>query len=303
MRWFESLTSCGYAPKTFAIRGGWFDTLGTNPQSYIEQARQTVLGGATESFLFEASALMNDSDGGSSTGMADVAALRQHMAELQHVAAQVGRRIPIGIAAYKPPNSHSGYDPNRAGAHTCSISGDGDEQALFSFVGMLGLPLLPCASFPDVSYTGAPLNETLPSAAMFSMHALKDPLLPRKLSAYIASGRTTLVTDHLAKALARQQANVELSVANVHTLTVGESPAAMLDMPQKSFRALRSAMLKGMGGGANFTLQQAPTNFLSFHPFSDGSWVLENFGNYTISAEVNGVQHEVAARGWQYEWK
>ena len=39
-------------------RGGWFDTLGTSPQSYVEQARQTILGGATESMLFEAGALM-----------------------------------------------------------------------------------------------------------------------------------------------------------------------------------------------------------------------------------------------------
>jgi hypothetical protein len=61
-------------------------------------------------------------------------------------------------------------------------------------------------------------------------------------------------------------------------------------------------MLAGVGGG-DITLWQAPTNFISLHPFSDGSWVLENFANYTVSAEVSGVQHIVPARGWSYEWK
>lgn len=37
--------------------------------------------------------------------------------------------------------------------------------------------------------------------------------------------------------------------------------------------------------------------------FVPGSWVLENFANDTISAEVNGVQHTIPPRGWQYEWK
>ena len=107
-------------------------------------------------------------------GAADAEALRTNMVELQHVAAQVGSRRPIGITAYKPPNSHSGDDPTRArAAHECSISGDGVEQALFSFVGMLGLPLLPAAYFPDLTFTGYALNETVPAAAMFSMHALK----------------------------------------------------------------------------------------------------------------------------------
>ena len=68
----------------------------------------------------------------------------------------------------------------------------------------------------------------------------------------------------------------------------------------QGIRAVRSSMIAPLH---NFTLWQAPTNFLSFHPFSDGSWVLENFANCTFNAEVNGLQREVAARGWQYEWK
>lgn len=37
MRWFESLTACAKNERVFATRGGWFDTLGTSPDSYVER--------------------------------------------------------------------------------------------------------------------------------------------------------------------------------------------------------------------------------------------------------------------------
>jgi hypothetical protein len=224
MRWFSSVAACqsnGETGTKFSTRGGWFDTLGTNPESYIEQARQTILGGATESFLFEAGALMGVDGPG---GKADAEALRANMVELQHVAQQVGSRLPIGITAYKPPNSHSG-------ARDVACSREGAEEQLFSFVGQMGFPLLPLATFPDLS-TGEPLSQAVPLSAMFSMHSLKDPLLIQKLGAYAATGRPTLVTDNLVKALDGQ---LDLSSHNVHTLTVGASggPSGMLNAPQK----------------------------------------------------------------------
>lgn len=92
----------------------------------------------------------------------------------------------------------------------------------------------------------------------------QDPLLHRKLAAYIQTGRPTLITDNLVVALA---GTVDLTAANAHVLVVGTSPAAMLAAPQPLFRELRSALIAPLH---NFTLWQAPTNFLSFHPFSDG---------------------------------
>ena len=45
MRWLGGIggAKCG---------GGWFDPYGTTEATYLEQARQTVLGGARESMLF-----------------------------------------------------------------------------------------------------------------------------------------------------------------------------------------------------------------------------------------------------------
>ena len=81
------------------------------------------------------------------TGPKNIEALRQNIPELLAVAEQVGRRETVGVAAYKPANSH----PEK-------------EQRVFDFVGMLGLPLVPCHEFP-----------TDAQAAFFSIHALKDP--------------------------------------------------------------------------------------------------------------------------------
>ncbi len=117
--------------------GGWYDYLGTSPATYIEQARQTILAGGRESFLFHYGALQ---PGGSfdvvagfksATGPADTLALRKNLPELLTVAGKIHDRATLGVAAYKPPNSQPGRDAK-----------------VFDFVGMLGIPLAPCHEFP-----------------------------------------------------------------------------------------------------------------------------------------------------------
>ena len=69
MRWLAGIggEKCG---------GGWFDPYGTTPKTYVEQARQTVLGGAQESLLFCYGSLVRGN------GPANVAALRDALPEL-----------------------------------------------------------------------------------------------------------------------------------------------------------------------------------------------------------------------------
>ncbi len=118
MRWLGGIggPKCG---------GGWYDPFGTTERTYLEQARQTVLGGARESMLFCYGSLLNG------TGPKNVEALRQNIPELLAVAEEVGRRQIVGVAAYKPANSHPENEPR-----------------VFDFVGMMGLPLVPCHEFP-----------------------------------------------------------------------------------------------------------------------------------------------------------
>lgn len=253
MRWLGGIggEKCG---------GGWFDPFGTTEKTYIEQARQTILGGARESLLFCYGALQNG------TGPKNIPALRANVPELLSVAEQVRKRKIVGIAAYKPANSHPGK-----------------ERCVFDYVGMMGLPLAPCHEFP----ADAP-------AGFFSVHAMKDKDLAQKLTAFIAAGKPVLITDGLAKSLAGQ---VKLDAPNVRTLDVTGDPKSLLKLPQGQCDDVRAFMLAPLK--ANL---KAP-NKVGFYLFADGSWVVENFNDEAVTVEINGESKEIAARGWMYNWK
>jgi len=253
MRWLGGIggRKCG---------GGWYDWLGTTEKTYVEQARQTVLGGARASMLFCYGGLQG------STGPNNVEALRRDIPELLGVAKQVARRKIVGVAAYKPANSH----PE-------------DEARVFDFVGMLGLPLVPCHTFP----TRAP-------AAFFSIHALKDADLVPKLGRFIASGKPVLVTDGLAGKLRGQ---VRLDARNVRILPVKGDPKALLQLPPSALEDLRAPLLKPFK-----TTFKAP-NQVALYLFQDGSWVVENFNDQEARIELRGKALTVPARGWRQAWQ
>jgi hypothetical protein len=253
MRWLDGIggPKCG---------GGWYDPYGTTERTYLEQARQTVLGGARESLLFCYGSLLKD------TGPKNVETLRRNIPELLTVAEQVGRRRVVGVAAYKPANSH----PEK-------------ERRVFDFVGMLGLPLVPCHEFP----ADAP-------AAFFSVHALKDLDLPGKLTTFIAAGKPVLLTDGLAKGLSSK---VNLAAANLRILSVQGDPKSLLELPQADLDTLRAAILRPLGHTF-----RAPGR-VALYLFNDGSWVIENFNDVPITIELDGESQQVSARGWAMQWK
>jgi hypothetical protein len=253
MRWLGGIggDKCG---------GGWFDPYGTTEKTYVEQARQTILAGAKESLLFCYGSLLKE------TGPANVQALRAVIPELFEVAEQVRQRKVVGIAAYKPPNSHPGNEPR-----------------VSDFVGMMGLPLVPRHEFPGKA-----------QAAFLSVHALKDPELPERLSKLVARGIPILVTDGLAKRLAGR---VRLDAPNVHVLPVKGDPKLLLEVPQAELDSIRQPLLKPLD--RTFS---APSR-VALYLFKDGSWVIENFNDEPVTVKLDDVQKEVAARGWRYEWK
>jgi hypothetical protein len=255
MRWLGGIggPKCG---------GGWFDSLGTTERTYLEQARQTVLGGAAESMLFSYGSLQRG------TGPKDILALRANVPELLAVAKQVRPRAILGLAAYKPPNSH----PQ-------------DEPRVFDFLGMMGLPLVPCHEFPS----DAP-------AAFFSLHALKDAGFAAKLGAFIKTGKPVLLTDGLARSLANQS-QIHLDAPNVHILPLKHDPKSLLQLGQSELDELRAPLLRPL----NVTFR-AP-NRVGLYLFQDGSWVIENFADDTVSVELNGKPLTIAAGKWSYQWK
>jgi hypothetical protein len=253
MRWLGGIggRKCG---------GGWYDWLGTTERTYVEQARQTVLGGAHESLLFCYGGLQG------TTGPKNVEALRANIPELLDVAREVRRRQIIGLAAYKPPNSH----PE-------------DEKRVFDFVGMLGLPLVPCHEFP----TRAP-------AAFFSVHALKDAELAPRLARFVRAGKPVLVTDGLAQ---RLSGIVKLDAPNVHVLPVKGEPKSLLRLTPGELDALRAPLLRP------FKVTFAAPNRVALYLFRDGSWVFENFTDEAVKVELNGQALTLTARGWRHDWK
>jgi hypothetical protein len=252
MRWLGGVGAekCG---------GGWYDWLGTTEKTYVEQARQTILGGARESMLFCYGGLQGE------TGPRNVEVLRSHIPGLLSVAAEVKSRKPIGVAAYKPPNSEP----------------DG-EARVFDFVGMMGLPLAPCHEFP----TEAP-------ALFLSVHALKDPGLVEKLSRFVQSGKPVLITDGLAKRLAGKAG---LDRPNVLQLKVNSSPASLLKLSGPELDSLRGRLLRPFQ-----TEFQAP-NRTALYLFDDGSWVVENFNDQAVQVRLNGEAVSVPPREWICRW-
>lgn len=253
MRWLGGIggEKCG---------GGWYDWLGTTRHTYIEQARQTILAGARESFIFCYGGLQK------STGPDNIAALRANIPELFQIATEVSKRKVIGIAAYKPPNS-----PPQEEAYVCD------------FVGMMGLPLVPCHEFPEDFKAG-----------FFPVHVLKDKDFIGKFNKFLSTGKIAIVTDGLAKRIANQ---VDLNRENVVLLKVNRNPKSLLQLSKDELDSIRKTALKP------FNLTFSAPNKVGLYIFADGSYVIENFNDDAVDVEYNGVKMTIQPRGWKYEWK
>ncbi len=195
-----------------------------------------------------------------------MAALREVQDELVAVASQVASRGMVGIAAYRPAES-----------------GGNVEDYVFDSLGMTGLPLVPCHTFPSDA-----------KAAFFSLHALRDAELPSRLAALIATGAAVLITDGLAAAMADMGAS--LDAPNVHVLPIAGKPKSLLTLDRDALAAIRQPMLEPLGISFD-----AP-NQVALYVFDDGSWVVENFNDDPVTATLDGRAMTIPARGWEQQW-
>ncbi len=202
MRWLSEIGG----PKT---GGGWFDPYGTTENTYVEQARQTVLADAREMLLFCYGSLLREN------GPANVKKLRKEIPGLFKLAELVRNKFIKGVHAPKPPNSDA----------------DG-EMYVFDFVGMLGLPLIPTDKInPDAK------------AAFFAVHALKDPLFSDKLDKMLNAKKPVLITDGLAKKLK----GVNLKDENLKVLKVDGNPHNLLKLTRDELKSIRDKLLAPFG--------------------------------------------------------
>ena len=222
--------------------GGWFDPFGTTENTYLEQARQTVLADAREMLLFCYGSLLRD------TGPANVEKLRTEIPGLFKLAELVRGKPIKGIAAPKPPNSDAF-----------------DEQYVFDFVGMMGLPLVPTAKINAEA-----------KAAFFAVHALKEPNFAGKLKRMLATGRPVLITDGLAKRLD----GVNLDSENLTVLKVAGSPRSLLELSRQQIKPIRDKML------APFGMKFDAPNKVALYLIGDNCLIVENFNDESIDASI-----------------
>ncbi len=140
--------------------GGWFDPYRTDAALYLDQAYVSVLAGSPEIVLFHYGALAHDFP-------AQAEAFVARGPELEALAKLVGRWG--GIPAYKPPSSEPG-----------------NEEYIFDRIGMLAIPLLPVASFPEKA-----------RAALFTVHSLEDTEFVPKLANFLKGGGTAFISEGL----------------------------------------------------------------------------------------------------------
>jgi len=233
--------------------GGWFDPFGTTEDTYLEQARQTVLADAKEMLLFCYGALQRN------TGPANVKRLRAEIPGLFKLAGLVRGKPIKGIAAPKSPNSDAR-----------------NEQYVFDFVGMLGLPLVPTATInPNAK------------ASFFSVHALKDPQFVNKLRKMLAAGKPVLITDGLADRLE----GIDLDGGSPATLKVGGKPRSLLELSREQLRPIRNKML------APFDVSFDAPNKVALYLIGNGCVIVENFNDEAVNAYIDlprPVQAKVA---------
>ena len=158
-RWLSSLSGD-------KIGGAWFDHIDCNKHDFIEQAYQTVLAGAREIILFNYFDFINGHQGHH--------LLRRQFPKLVKIAQKVRQKPAWGVYGYKPPHSDAGGD-----------------LYVFDYLGMMGIPLVPCSKFPaDAKVIFLPTQ------------AASDPEIESHVQRFIQNGGTVIVTAGLLKSFA-----------------------------------------------------------------------------------------------------
>ena len=233
--------------------GGWVDALGTTPKFYLEQARQTVLGNEREIMLFHYGSLQdktNEYDGKPGTPLADIEAFRKELPGLFELAKIVKDKPITGIHMPKLPNS----EPL-------------NEQYIFSFLGMLGFPLVPDNQI-----------NTSASSAIFTVHALKEPGFSVKLQTMLNAGKPVVITDGLAELLSNQTL---LENKNLTILKVGKDPKKLLKLSREELKPLRDKLLAPLG------MKFDAPNKVSLYLLGSNYIVIENFNDIKVDATLD----------------
>ena len=238
------------APDPAKNKGGWFDYIDTLPETYVEQARQTVLGGAKELMLFYIEPLVAHE-----IPIQSMAALNAELPELFQLARLIEGKAHRGVSVPKPLNSSDLTLPETR------IETD---RYIHGFLGMLGIPVEPV------------LTLDRPAKALIgTQHILYDDTLLAALKKQIESGVPTIVTSNLLRTTGALKGNPMV-------LSFTEK-MELVTLPQKTIDSLRNHVLEPLG----YRLS-APAR-VSLHLYDDDLVVLENFNDHPVKIEISTV--------------
>ncbi len=190
--------------------GGWFDIYGTSPETYVEQARQTILGGAKEAMLFHFGALQREE------GAKNIERLAEEMPTLFLLAEAVAEAKVCGILAPKIPNSDPGQEPY-----------------IYDFLGMLGFPLVPSSRI-----------DTNHMAALFASQSYQHDIFPVHFEEFLDEHKPVVLTDNLASILRSRRIKIPESV---QIMPIPEDPRELYQMELSKLQPLRDLLLKPLG--------------------------------------------------------
>lgn len=182
------------------VVGAWFDHIECSAQNFVDQAYGSVLAGARELTLFRLSDLMEGNPGD--------ALLANRLPELITLEKRIHGQPRDGIAFYKPPG------------------GDTDDNLyLMDYLGMVGLPILPVAQYPESA-----------KVAFLAVQAAADPDISERMRRHLRRGATLVVTP----AFVRCAGPTVARLAGVETGAVGAPKSATEILIRRQVIALRA---------------------------------------------------------------
>jgi len=244
MRWLGSLGSVG---------GGWFDSERTTPDTFVEQARHTVLGGGKEIVLWCYGRMLEETTGTEpikGTPVLDMKALKKELPGLIQLAGIVHDKPIKGVHLLKPANSEP-YE----------------EDWICSFLGTIGVPFVPAHEIDEQA-----------KSAVFAVQVLKDPDFPEALQRLLNKGTPVLITDGLEKRLTSYP-NI-LNNPKLTILKVGKSPRQLLQLSREELKPIRDSLLAPLEVSFD-----APAK-VELYLFGDGTFVVDNFNDEEVEVTL-----------------
>ncbi len=229
--------------------GGWFDYIMTEPETYVEQARQTVLGQAPEIMLFHYGELS-----GKNKPKKLVEKLFAETPELFELAELVKGKQARGVVVPKPVNSSDADVPGWR---------MGQDRYVYGFLGLLGIPVVPSPIVPE-----------RPDSILGTRHLIYDQDM---LNAF----RKVIQRDDVAAAYTGLLAS-ELGedVGEALVIPYKDKAQLMTNLPTYELSRIRNHLLTPLG----VKLSAQPR--VALYLYDDDLVVLENFNPDAVDVGI-----------------